>query len=78
MLELNSSEEEAVPSAPKRARTCDTVSSSASTAASPVAPLYLNKLQDSPGNQSNLGAIRLNLLKRNLFLDSDCLWFLSF
>ena len=54
VLELDSSEEEAVPSAPKRARTCDADASSASTAGTtPVAPLFLNKLQESSEDYSD-------------------------
>lgn len=55
VLELDSSEEEAAPSAPKRARTCDAdASSSASTAGTtPVAPLFLNKLQESSEDHSD-------------------------
>lgn len=55
VLELDSSEEEAAPSAPKRARTCDAdAPSSASTAGTtPVAPLFLNKLQESSEDHSD-------------------------
>ena len=58
VLELDSSEEEAAPSAPKRARTCDAddadASSNASTAGTiPVAPLFLNKLQESSEDHSD-------------------------
>ena len=52
VLELDSSEEEATAPSPKRARTSvDHASGPAAT----VAPLYLNKLQESSEEHSNIG-----------------------
>ena len=52
VLELDSSEEEATAPSPKRARTSV---DHASGAAATVAPLYLNKLQESSEEHSNIG-----------------------
>lgn len=52
VLELDSSEEEATAPSPKRARTS---ADHASSAAATVAPLYLNKLQESSEEHSNIG-----------------------